>query len=105
MRLLRNTKTRPISGVSFGPDGLTLVAGGSGGFDLWNLKSSSRKYFPSHSVQYLYGCVYHPFGRWVYLADYIGGFRFLSLDGKTRTVPGSSHQRHVTTFDITTEGD
>src|SRR5262249_22650178 len=38
MRVLQNRRrTRPVVGVAFGPDGRTLVAGGSGGFDIWDL--------------------------------------------------------------------
>jgi WD40 repeat protein len=105
VRLLRNTKARAVGGVSFGPGGMTLVAGGSGGFDVWDLTTSSRTFVPSHAVSYLYGCVYDPLGRWVYVSDYLGGFRLLSLDGtEVRPAPGSPHQRHVTSFDTTPDG-
>jgi WD40 repeat protein len=54
---------------------------------------------------YLYGCVYDPLGRWVYVSDYLGGFRLLSVDGReARPVPGSPYERHVTAFDITPDG-
>ena len=66
MRLLQNTLVRPVGGVSFGPGGRFLVAGGSGGYDVWDLASSSRSFLPSHAVKYLYGCVFDPLGRmWV----------------------------------------
>src|SRR5262245_18356034 len=101
VRLLRNTTARPVGGVSFGPHGLTLVAGGSGGFDVWDLATSSHAFVPSHAVKYLYGCVYDPRGRWIYVADYIGGFRILSVDRLVaQPAPGSPYERHVTAFDI-----
>jgi hypothetical protein len=34
VRILQNTSARPVAGVSFGPGGWTLVAGGSGGYDV-----------------------------------------------------------------------
>jgi len=105
VRLLRNRNARPVGGVSFGPGGLTLIAGGSGGFDVWELATSSRTFVPSHAVKYLYGCVNDPLGRWVYISDYLGGFRLLPLDGQeARPAPGSPHQRHVTSFDLTPDG-
>jgi WD40 repeat protein len=105
VRLLRNTKARPVAGVSFGPGGLSLVAGGSGGFDVWDLTTASRTFVPSHAVKYLYGCIYDPLDRWVYVSDYLGGFRLLPLDGhEVRPAPGSPHHRHVTSFDLTPDG-
>ena len=106
MRVLQNTRTRFVGGTSFGPGGRTIVAGGSGGYDVWDLASSSRRFFSSHAVRYLYGCVYDPLGRWVYVSDYLGGFRLLRPDGcEARPAPGSLHQRHVTSFDLTPGGD
>lgn len=105
MRLLQNTKARSVGGVSFGPGGRTLVAGGSGGYDVWDLTTASHTFIPSHNVKYLYGCVYDPLGRWVYVSDSLGGFRLLSLDGRNGPpAPGSPHQRHVTSFDLTSDG-
>jgi WD40 repeat protein len=81
------------------------VAGGSGGYGLWNLKTYSAQFVPSHAVKYYYGCVYDPRGRCIYVADSIGKFRLLSADGKpARPVPGSPHQRHVVAFDLTPNG-
>jgi WD40 repeat protein len=106
VRLLRNTQAKSVSGVSFGPEGMTLVAGGSGGFDVWDLAASSHAFIPSHAVKYLYGCVYDPLGRWVYISDYRGKFRLLPVDGQaSRPTPGSPHVRHVTSFDLTPDGE
>jgi WD40 repeat protein len=104
VRVLQNTQTRRVGGVSFGP-GSALVAGGSGGYDLWDLTTASHTFIPSHSVSYLFGCVYDPLGRWVYVSDYQGGFRFLPLDGgKGPPIPGDPDERHVREFDLTPDG-
>ncbi len=105
MRVLQNTQARQVGGLSFGPGGRTLVAGGSGGYDIWDLTTASHAFVASHSVRYLYGCVYDPLGRWFYVSDHLGGFRLLPFDGnKSRPVPGSPHERHVTSFDLTPDG-
>src|SRR5262249_56609771 len=105
VRLFRNTMARPVGGVSFGPGGLTLVAGGSGGFDIWELATSTHTFVASHAVKYLYGCVHDPLGRWVYLSDYLGGFRLLPLAGhEARPAPGSPPEPHGTSFDLTPDG-
>jgi hypothetical protein len=105
MRLLQNTVARPVSGVSFGSEGSTLVAGGSGGFDVWNLAASSSTFIESHPVSYLYGCIYDPLGRWIYVSDFRAGFRLLPLDGtEAQPIPGSPYERHVTSFDLGSNG-
>ncbi|MCI0742789.1 MAG: WD40 repeat domain-containing protein [Gemmataceae bacterium] len=105
MRYLRNTMARPVGGVSFGPKDLTLVAGGSGGFDIWDLANSTHTFVPSHAVKNLYGCVYDPLGRWVYVSDYRGGFRLLPVLGhEALPAPGSPHERHVISFGLTPDG-
>jgi WD40 repeat protein len=105
LRLLCNTITRLVAGVSFGPRGETLIAGGSGGFDLWDLAAQSSRFVASHAVKYFYGCIYDPLGRWVYVSDSLGGFRLLSPDGnESRPAPGSPHERHVTSFDLAADG-
>jgi WD40 repeat protein len=105
VRLLRNTKARPVGGVSFGPGARALVAGGSGGYDVWDLATASHTFLPSHSVKYLFGCVYDPLGRWVYVSDYLGGFRLLPLGGRgPQRPPGSPHQHHVVSFGLTAGG-
>lgn len=105
MRLLQNTMERPVSGLSFGPAGLTLVAGGSGGYDVWRLARTSNTFIPSHATKDVYGCVCDPLGRWLYVSDYVGGFRLLALgDKEPPPIPGSADERHVTSFDITSNG-
>src|SRR4051812_33683035 len=62
VRVLQNTQARPVAGVSFGPGGRTLVAGGSGGYDVWDLATGAHAFAPSHAAKDLYGCVYDPLG-------------------------------------------
>ncbi len=106
MQLLRNTSERLVAGVSFGPGGRTLIAGGSGGFDHWDLSARSNRFVKSHAVKFFYGCIYDPQGRWVYVSDSRGGFRLLPLKGDgPLPVPGSPFVRHVTSFDLAAEGE
>jgi len=105
VRVLRSSLARPVGGVSFGPGDRTLIAGGSGGFDLWDLATNSRTFFRSHSVRFLYVCAYDPLGRWVYVSDYLGGFRLLPVGGKeSQPTPGDPYERHVISFGITHDG-
>jgi WD40 repeat protein len=102
---LQNTVARPVGGVSFGLKGRILIAGGSGGYDAWDLASSPPTFIPSHRVKYLYGCVCDPLGQWVYVSDSLGGFRILPLDGRgARRLPGSPYQHHVVSFALTPDG-
>ncbi len=106
MRLLQNTKARLVSGVSFGLGGRTLVAGGSGGYDIWDLATSSRIFIPSHNTKYHYGCVCDPRGRCFYVSDSLGGLRILTLDGSgIQRLPGSPYSHHVVSFDLTRDGE
>jgi WD40 repeat protein len=105
MRVLQNTQSRPVCGVSFGPKARSLVAGGNGGFDFWDLTTGSHTFIRSHAVKYLYGCVYDPLGRWIFLSDFLCGFRLLALDRRAfQPAPGSSHERHVVSFGVTADG-
>lgn len=105
LRLLRNTIARLIAGVSFDLGGRSLIAGGSGGFDLWDLATLSNQFVKSHAVKYFYGCIYDALGRWVYVSDSLGGFRLLPLKGhEPQPVPGSPHERHVPSFSLAAEG-
>jgi hypothetical protein len=104
MRLLQNTVARPVCGVSFGPGGRTLAAGGSGGYDVWDLITPSNAFIRAHAVKYLYGCTYDPLGRWVCVSDYLGGFRLLRPDGPPIRLPGSPSDHHVISFGVSTDG-
>lgn len=105
LRILQNTVARSVGGVSFLPGNRRLVAGGSGGYDAWDLTTASPKHIKSHAVKYLYGCACDPLGRWVYVSDYLGGFRLLPLDEQEAPpAPGSPFNRHVTAFSLTPDG-
>lgn len=104
MIVLQNTVRRPVAGLSFAPDG-RLVAGGSGGFDIWNLATRTATHHKSHAEKYLFGLAADPLGRWVYVSDSLGGFRFLPLDAEPiPSVPGSQYDRHVRSFDVSADG-
>ena len=106
MRVLQNKAARPVTGVSFGPDGRTLVAGGSGGYNVWDLATSGSTFIGSHAVPYLFGCACDRLGRWLYVSDYRGGFRVLSLgEGDAPEVPGSPYDRHVRSFGVASSTD
>src|SRR5262245_53982076 len=105
MRLLQNTIARPVTGVAFGHGGTRLIAGGTGGYNSRNVAASTATFIKSHATKYLFGCRYDPLGRWAYVSDYLGGFRILPPDGgDPRSAPGSPHERHVSTFDISADG-
>jgi WD40 repeat protein len=96
---------RPVSGVSFGADSLQLVAGGSGGYDVWDWAASKGTFRPSHNTADLFGLRCDPLGRWIYVSDYRGGFRILPLDEQNAPLaPGSPHERHVRSFDLSPDG-
>lgn len=105
MRILQNTATRPVAGVSFCHEGRTLVAGGSGGFDIWDLTTSRNHFIPSHNTKYIYACVCDPGGRWFYFSDSVGGCRLIDLNGEgERRLPGTQHDHHVVSLATTTDG-
>lgn len=105
VRLLHNTATRPVAGVSFGSGGRNLVAGGSGGYDVWDVADWSHTFIASHVVKYVFGCVCDPAGRWIYVSDVLGGFRILPLSERDiPAVPGSPYELHVRSFDLAADG-
>lgn len=102
MIVLQNTVRRPVAGLSFAPDG-RLVAGGSGGFDVWTLADQTCRHLKSHSVAKLSGCVFDPLGRWIYVSDYMAGLRFLRLSRKVPAVPGI-RSSFVRSFAVSADG-
>jgi WD40 repeat protein len=105
VRLLQNTAIRPVTAVSFGSGGRALVAGGSGGYDVWDVADWSHTFIASHAVKYHFGCVCDPAGRWVYVSDSLGGFRILPLSERdVPAVPGSPYELHVRSFDLAADG-
>jgi len=105
MRIFQNTVPRLVTGVSFGPGGRTLVAGGSGGFDVWDLATGANTFIPSHSTKYIYACAYDPLGRWFYFSDSLGGCRLINPIGAgDRRLPGSRSDHHVTSLAASLDG-
>jgi WD40 repeat protein len=108
VRILQNTSARPVTGVSFGPAGRTLVAGGSGGYDVWDLASGSHAFVPSHGFNYSHGCVADPLGRWFYVSDDCRWFRLVPLPGGPQPPPDPVEQHagagNVYSFDVTPDG-
>jgi WD40 repeat protein len=91
MRLLQNTQTRPVIGVGFGPDGKTLVAGGSGGFDVWDLPAG-HTFVAVPESRDVFAFALDPLGRWFYFSEYQGGCSLYDLtSGEARRFPGDDH--------------
>ncbi len=104
MRTLQNTHQAQVAALSFGPAG-QLVAGGSGGFDLWGLAGGGKLHIPSHPTRHVFACAFDPLGRWFYFSDSIGGCCLFSLDGSGfRRLPGDVHQHHVVSLAVSSDG-
>src|SRR5206468_201801 len=102
-RILQNSCTQPVGGVSFGLDGRRLVAGGSGGYEVWDLATSTHNFIPSHKTKNLYVCVCDPLGRCVYVSDSRGGLRILPpAGGDVRRLPGG--ENHVVSLGLSAGG-
>jgi WD40 repeat protein len=91
MRVLQNTRTRPVIGVDFGPDGRTLVAGGGGGFDVWDL--SAGLVMSVAAAADGSRVVLDPLGRWLYFFGGTGGCSLYGLSSwKVRGFPSPEHR-------------
>jgi WD40 repeat protein len=96
LRLLRNTNPRPVIGLSFGPNGRTLVAGGNGGIDVWDLHAEAKRTIPIHPTRTVYAFSHDPLGRWFYYSDPRGGGRIYDLaSGEFGRFPGNEYQHHM----------
>jgi WD40 repeat protein len=105
MRVLQNTVARPVAGLTFAADGLSLAAGGNGGFDHWSLVTGERRFFPFHATKYLWAFTFDPRGRWLYVSDSRGGYRLYPLpDGPWRRLPGSQYDHHVISLAVSPDG-
>jgi WD40 repeat protein len=94
--LLQNTLVKSVLGVSFGPGGRTLAAGGSGGFDVWDLDAETNTHVPAPPTNALYALVHDPLGRWLYHSDPRNGGRIIDLPaGEARRFPGDPYEHHV----------
>jgi WD40 repeat protein len=70
MKILQNKVARAVYRLSFGHGGRTLVTGGSGGLDVWDLTTEDHRHIPSPDVtNYVCVCECDPLGRWFYVAD------------------------------------
>src|SRR5262249_2616085 len=88
MRILQSDRTQPVAGVGFTPDG-RLVAGGSGGFDLYDLTTLRHFSVPLAESKYVFAFVVDSLGRWLYLS--MGGYGCRIHDptsGAVRSFPG-----------------
>lgn len=105
MRILQNTAPRVVAGVTFGPGGQTLIAGGSGGFNVWDLSTGAGTFLKSHSTKYVWACTCDPLGRWLYFSDSLGGCRLIDLSGHGyRRLPGSPYVHHVVGLAVSPDG-
>jgi len=94
MRLLQNTQTRPVLGVGFGPDGRTLVAGGSGGFDVWDVAASAHTFVATAESSILWAFVLDPLGRWLYFSGNRGSILYEGVCELTTSVLlGHGHRK------------
>jgi WD40 repeat protein len=106
MRVIVTTQPKPVCGVSFAPDGNTLLAGGNAGYDVWDLSSDRQLHLPSHPATKIFGCLCDPLGRWAYVSDHRAGFQLLALDGgEAGIIPGSEYATHVRSFHLSSVGD
>src|SRR5262249_29449288 len=103
-KVLQNTVARMVAGLSFAP-GPRLVAGGSGGFDVWDLASEGRAHVPTSDARYLWACACDPLGRWFYAADSTLGCRLYDLAHLgERPLPGAPRTRHVISLAVSGDG-
>jgi len=105
VRILKNKVARAVYRLAFGPDG-RLVAGGSGGFDIWNLTTGKRVHVPSPDVtNYITVCECDPLGRWFYVDDSTSGGRMIPWSGKgERRLPGPRGQPHIEGLAVSADG-
>jgi hypothetical protein len=93
MRLLQNTLPQTVVGLGFGPDGRTLVAGGSGGFDVWNLSAGSHAFVTAQKLdRHPCAFVLDPLERWLYISGVPDGCSLYHLpSGEARRIPLVRH--------------
>jgi WD40 repeat protein len=103
VRLLQNTFERPVLGVGFGPKGATVMAGGSGGFDVWDLATNTRRFVPTVQRRYIFAFVPDPLGRWLYFsAGFDSGALYDLTSGEARRFPG--HDHHIISLAAAPDG-
>src|SRR5262249_44965391 len=99
MRILQNTSTPPVPFVAL--RGGRLVAGGSGGFDIYTRPDGERRHIPASGATAPWPvCAVDPRGRWFCTTDWKKGCRLLPLgeDGAVGRLPGAAEDQKSTAF-------
>jgi len=105
VRILQNTRERLVLGVGFGPDGRTLVAGGSGGFDVWDLPASKHRFVSAQDSGTIFAFVVDPQGRWLYFSEHrAGGYRYDLKTGEAQRFPGDPYDHHMISIAASSDG-
>jgi WD40 repeat protein len=103
MRVLQNKMPYPVGAVAFGAG--RLVAGGSGGIDVWDLANGGSAHHHAYATPAVWGCAVDPEGRWFYYSDMITRFRVLPLnDAGPGHLPGGTHDQHVVSLAVSPDG-
>jgi hypothetical protein len=106
MKVLTTKVARAVYRLSFGPNGQKLIAGGSGGFDIWDLATGRHAHAPSPDVtNYITACECDPLGRWFYVSDSTRGGRMISwVDHGEKRLPGPGGHRHIQGLAVSADG-
>jgi WD40 repeat protein len=105
MRILHGEQTKPVSGLGFTPDGRTLVAGGLGGFDVYDLAAQSHRHFAAPKARAAFDLVVDPLGRWVYLSLTDVGCGLYDLHtGASRPLPDARPGEDVVSLAASADG-
>lgn len=106
MRILQNAVDRDVTALLFAPGG-KLVAGGSGGFGVWDLLTgaSTSVPLPSLKTSYPYCWAADPRGEWFYYSSHDTGFWAIRLDGSgSRRLPDERATQHVLALAVAPDG-
>ncbi len=105
MKILQNKVARAVYRLSFGPGGRTLVTGGSGGLDIWDLMTEGHTHIPCSTVtDYITVCECDPLGRWFYLAESFGGWMVPWTGQERKRLPGPLRHQHVDSLAVSADG-
>ncbi len=95
MLRFKNTVARAVTGVTFTPDG-RFIAGGSGGFDVWQLDGVRKWYLEQPAVRRMLAFHADPWGRWFYHSTARSGLQLFALDTfRPSRLPGHEWQHDV----------
>jgi WD40 repeat protein len=105
VRILQATAKRPVSLLAFGAG--RLVAGGTGGFDVWDLSTGEQRHVPSSGSSSAWPvCAVDPRGRWFCTTDTTKGCRLFPLgdvEGVGR-LPGRLDDQRAYAFAVSPDG-